>query len=158
MKMFLPPGRPALEPPPAKKDWNHSERVLVYYEASPELNLGEAWGIAYYHYNPPYEDPHWVDFANQREPSLWWPLPEQHDHTCHCGGQVASGGHVTGVPGCLRTMTVAPVRVSLSDDTWSVDGHVITGFTLLQQRGYHQHPCGCYSWSGCSSNSLDPDD
>lgn len=76
-KQFCPPGTPADKPPPKKAGWDHSERCLVYYEASPELGLVENFGIAYYHYNPPFEKAHWVDFAHHdRTPSLWWFLPD----------------------------------------------------------------------------------
>lgn len=65
-------------PPPAKKGWDHSERVLVYYPAAPEMDRTDKWSIAYYHHNPPFEQkPHWVDFNTSRgAPDYWWPLPE----------------------------------------------------------------------------------
>jgi hypothetical protein len=64
-------------PPPKKEGWNHSEQVLVYYEAIPELDLVDKWGIAYYHYNPPFKNkPEWIDFFNpNRVPTYWWELP-----------------------------------------------------------------------------------
>ena len=67
----------ANSPPPAKKGWEHSEQVLVYYEAQPEAGLGGKFGIAYYHYFPPFKDaPEWVDFAHKgRAPKYWWDLP-----------------------------------------------------------------------------------
>lgn len=65
-------------PPPMKKDWNHSEQVLVYYDANPEANISAEWGIAYYHYKPPFgNSPHWVDFRHiDRTPKFWWVLPK----------------------------------------------------------------------------------
>jgi len=64
-------------PPRKKVGWNHSERVLVYYEVDGELNLTDTWGIAYYHYNPPFDEPPgWVDFQHpHRAPTYWWELP-----------------------------------------------------------------------------------
>ena len=61
----------ASEPPPRKEGWDHTEQVLVYYEANLELGLTAKWGIAYYHYNPPFfEEPKWIDFHNHRTPTL----------------------------------------------------------------------------------------
>jgi hypothetical protein len=74
MTTFNPPGFPADQPPLAKQGWDHSERVLVYYEAIPEICL-DAWSIAYYHYKPPFDGPHWTDFRYNRTPACWWPLP-----------------------------------------------------------------------------------
>lgn len=70
----------ANEPPPAKEGWEHSEQVLVYYDIIPELNYGAGFGIAYYHYFPPYKnEPEWVDFSYNgragRVPKYWWTLP-----------------------------------------------------------------------------------
>lgn len=75
-------------PPPPKKGWDHSERVLVYYPADPEMDRTDKWSIAYYHHNPPFEQkPHWVDFNTSRgAPDYWWPLPKlpnnelRHEH------------------------------------------------------------------------------
>jgi hypothetical protein len=50
-------------------------------------------------------------------------------------------------------MTAAPVPAGA--ERWLVDGHEITDFTLRQQRGYFQHPCGCWSTHGDSDTSLD---
>ena len=63
--------------PPKLKGWNHSNRVLVYYEAIPDLNLTNTWSIAYYHYEPPFKDgPEWTDFnVGGRTPKYWWDLP-----------------------------------------------------------------------------------
>lgn len=64
-------------PPRAKKGWNHSEMVLVYYAADPEMDRISKWSIAYYHHSPPFDQkPHWVDFHSSRgAPDYWWPLP-----------------------------------------------------------------------------------
>lgn len=68
----------ASNPPPAKEGWNHSDQVLVFYEVSAELQLANKFGIAYYHYSPPFKgEPCWVDFDNaDREPKYWWKLPK----------------------------------------------------------------------------------
>ena len=65
-------------PPAAKKDWDHSEMVLVYYAADPEMDHTSAWSIAYYHHKPPFDQKsHWVDFSRSwGTPDYWWPLPE----------------------------------------------------------------------------------
>lgn len=65
-------------PPAAKKGWDHSEMVLVYYAADPEMDHTSAWSIAYYHHKPPFnEKPGWVDFSRSwGTPDYWWPLPE----------------------------------------------------------------------------------
>lgn len=80
----------------------------------------------------------------------------KHDHICHCGTGKPTP-HETGKGGCQRFMTDAPMRVPETDDYWEVDGERITYTTLIQQRGYYMHPCGCWSrWPG-SVNSL-PDE
>lgn len=71
-----PAATPASIPPPKKDGWDHSDRVLVHYAASPEGGVGDAYGIAYYHYKPPFDGPHWVDFHSDRTPDKWWPLPK----------------------------------------------------------------------------------
>jgi len=64
----------ATEPPPRYQDWNHSERVLVYYPATERHT--DTYSVAYYHYKPPFEDPGWVDFTvRERTPQYWWYLP-----------------------------------------------------------------------------------
>jgi len=66
----------ASKPPPKKKGWDHSKQVLVYYAACPKERILDKWGIAYYHYNPPFNGPQWVDFDNtDRIPAYWWELP-----------------------------------------------------------------------------------
>lgn len=72
-----PPPCSADNPPPPKKGWNHSEQVLVYYQASDhEAGLSAGYGIAYFHHDPPHAGPKWVDFDNYgRDPLCWWPLP-----------------------------------------------------------------------------------
>lgn len=165
-KKFNPPGTPASSPPPRKEGWDHTEQVTVHYPANPDLGLSEAWGVAYYHYKPAYGKPGWTDFNNSRTPDLWWPLPAEivdHDHTCHCA-YGKSEPHTIGQDGCVRTLVNAPTIISLSTtgdrnyDRWLVDGVDVSWFTLKEQRGYHQHPCGCWSRSPGSFNSVDPDD
>ena len=75
---------PGTERPPMKPGWNHSEEVVVYY--APREHMQESvgrWGIAYFHYAPPFEEnnPHWVNWAERcdgvsRTPTCWWPLSE----------------------------------------------------------------------------------
>ena len=86
-----------------------------------------------------------------------------HDHSCHCGTASPNIGtpHQIGQAGCVRRLVAAPVLLSKGgtdfEDRWLVgdaDGQPITGFTLFQQRGYFQHPCGCWSNSQESSNSI----
>lgn len=80
-------------------------------------------------------------------------------HPCHCGyGKTTP--HETGEDGCVRFVTVPPDPAP--DDPrlgkmWLVTGSVITDFTLRQQRGYSEHPCGCWTTHGESNNSL-PDE
>lgn len=73
------------------------------------------------------------------------------DHQCHCG-TATSTPHNVGENGCLRILTPAPVP--RADNRWFVDGSEITDFTLRQQRGYYQHPCGCWSRCPGSENSI----
>lgn len=75
----------------------------------------------------------------------------EHDHTCHCGTATVTP-HQTGTHGCQRFMTPAPDK--LSGDRWFVDGKIITGYSLREQRGYHQHRCGCWSRHEGSENSI----
>jgi len=66
---------------------------------------------------------------------------------CHCGG--VEGTHKIGDSDCLREEVEKkdnPILADLSGkDRWVVEGHIITGFTLRQQRGYHHH--GNNDWS-----------
>ena len=67
-----------------------------------------------------------------------------HDHKCYCGTSEIFG-HETGQDGCARFMTDAPeIKEGESID-----------YPYKQQRGYHQHPCGCWSRWPCSINSLE---
>jgi hypothetical protein len=62
--------------PKAKKGWDHSERVLVHYDAIPNEKV-EGYGIAYYHYKPPFKEQQcWIDFNDSRTPTHWMPIPE----------------------------------------------------------------------------------
>ena len=70
-------------------------------------------------------------------------LGKPHDHTCHCGTSDAGTAHETGHDGCQRFMTGQP------------DFTIASMYNYTVQRGYHQHPCGCWSrWEG-STNSLE---
>jgi hypothetical protein len=80
-------------------------------------------------------------------------------HECQCGG--IDHPHTISETGCFRYMTESPILAGkhpeLGCDTWKMpdeDG-AITDFTLRQQRGYHQHECGCWSRSEGSFNSVD---
>jgi hypothetical protein len=65
-----------MEPPPAQPNWSHSEQVLVYYEGNPEAQVTDKFGIAYYHYDQPFNGAKWLDFNNYgRRPKYWWTLP-----------------------------------------------------------------------------------
>lgn len=81
-----------------------------------------------------------------------------HDHDCYCGTATHTP-HKTGEHGCVRAMTEAPIpsgtHETLGCPMWEVAGHRITDFSLRQQRGYHQHHCGCWSWSQDSTNSIE---
>ena len=82
----------------------------------------------------------------------------KHDHTCHCGTASATP-HETREQGCVRHMVDTPTLVTQNTDPdanrWLVEGSEITEFSMKQQRGYHKHPCGCWSrWPG-SSKSID---
>lgn len=72
-------------------------------------------------------------------------------HTCNCGTS-DHVPHLIGEDGCIRRMAEAPTPGKHAG--WIVDGFQISDFTLRQQRGYHQHACGCWSWAGTSVNSI----
>lgn len=82
-------------------------------------------------------------------------------HECGCGGVATFPPfHNIGSFGCYRYMTTPPKECgnheTLGCQTWEVEGQVgITDFTLRQQRGYHQHKCGCWSTHGDSFNSIE---
>lgn len=86
--------------------------------------------------------------------------PKQHDHSCHCGTADVTP-HKINTRGCVRFMTAAPepmddLHAELNAvDRWCVDGQEITGYTMRDQRGYFQHPCGCWSRHEGSTNSID---
>jgi hypothetical protein len=71
------------------------------------------------------------------------------EHLCNCGtGKKAP--HRIGEDGCVRFMVAAPIPTS--NNMWLADGEPITAGTLHHQRGYDQHPCGCWScWPGSSN-------
>jgi hypothetical protein len=68
---------------------------------------------------------------------------KKHNHICHCGTSKISGQHKIGQAGCVRFMTEPP------------DLQLASLFTYQEQRGYHQHPCGCWSRYPGSDNSID---
>ena len=65
------------------------------------------------------------------------------NHICNCGTCNSDKPHQIGENGCVRFMTNAP------------DLTKATLFTYIQQRGYYQHPCGCWSRYPGSDNSLE---
>lgn len=65
-----------------------------------------------------------------------------HDCYCDCGKKTP---HIIGEDGCQRVMTEPP------------DYTKATEFTYREQRGYHQHECGCWSRSPDSTNSSEFD-
>jgi hypothetical protein len=74
-----------------------------------------------------------------------------HDHACHCGTELEP--HSTGEGRCVRRIVASPEK--LQNDFWRVDGQEITGYSMREQRGFYQHPCGCWSrWPG-SKNSIE---
>ena len=66
--------------------------------------------------------------------------------------------HYIGDGRCYREVIKHPPprKISCEKDRWLVQGDVITGTTLREQRLYHQHTCG--KWSrpvgGISENSI----
>lgn len=80
-----------------------------------------------------------------------------HDHICHCGTSSVNDGHETASHGCVRRIVESPISKIQPDGSqwWLVGNDLITDFTLRQQRGYWQHPCGCWSTHGDSNNSLE---
>lgn len=64
---------------------------------------------------------------------------------CSCGCTLPPN-HSLGVFECLRERVINnPTKIKVFEDMWFVEGNVITGFTLREQRGYHQHSCGGWS-------------
>jgi len=62
------------ELPPKKENWNHSAQVLLYYENTGDKVSG--LGVGYYHYDPPFSNPMFVDFHHYgRKPSFWAEIP-----------------------------------------------------------------------------------
>lgn len=56
--------------PDAKEGFEHTEQCLVWYQ--PTQDATGNFGIAYYHYNSPYEGAGWIDFAHLgRTPTHW---------------------------------------------------------------------------------------
>lgn len=61
--------------PERKEDWDHSKQVLLWYAGNEKYV--KDYGIGYYHYNPPFSKPGFIDFNNYgRTPTHWIPLPE----------------------------------------------------------------------------------
>jgi hypothetical protein len=59
--------------PNSKEGWTHSDRVLVWYKGD-EYNV-ETYGVAFYNYNPPFNNPGFTDFEHYgRQPTLWTPI------------------------------------------------------------------------------------
>lgn len=65
---------------------------------------------------------------------------------CHCGGITVT--HQIGEKDCFREEVKKednPILVDAVNDRWEVEGGIVTGFTLREQRGYHHH--GNNNWS-----------
>lgn len=73
-------------------------------------------------------------------------------HICYCG-TADHTPHEIGQDGCVRRMEEPPIN--MENGYWRVGMHDITDFTLRQQRGYHQHECGCWSSWKDSVNSIE---
>ena len=66
---------------------------------------------------------------------------------CHCGGGIEVT-HKIGEPDCLREEVEKennPILIDPVKDMWKVEGDIITGHTLRQQRMYAHH--GNNDWS-----------
>lgn len=94
---------------------------------------------------------------NYVEPSVPWPRTCNVPLICCCGG--IHREHRIGDENCFREAVINP-PVKLCNDWWNVEGSDITGYTLREQRLYHQHECGCWSRpkGGGSVNSIEMDD
>ena len=70
--------KPGESLPPKKKGWNHSNQILLHYPGGEDKV--EKYGVGYYHYDPPFTVPQFVDFANYgRIPDLWTPIETPQD-------------------------------------------------------------------------------
>jgi hypothetical protein len=80
----------------------------------------------------------------------------KNDHLCHCGTGESSP-HEISKEGCVRFFVQSPFPVDYDDpeDYWIADGQKVTYYTLIEQRGYYRHPCGCWSRSPGSVNSVE---
>jgi len=67
---------------------------------------------------------------------------EEHNHSCSCGYGTTTP-HELSKDGCCRIIVESPQKQQ--NDYWLVNGSIITGYSLRDQRGYHEHPCGCWS-------------
>lgn len=76
----------------------------------------------------------------------------EHNHNCYCGTATKTP-HATGKDGCERKMVDAPINEGRG--CWTAEGTAMTEFTLREQRGYSQHPCGCWSRWPESKNSIE---
>lgn len=77
-------------------------------------------------------------------------------HECYCG-TATHVPHGIGKSGCQREITSNPDKFGSDLETnspmWLVDGQIITEYTLKFQRGYYEHPCGCWSRFGPDDSS-----
>jgi len=87
----------------------------------------------------------------------------KHDHSCGCGTTKVFP-HNIGENGCQRFMTSAPQPIIQTVEDfrrdgkmWKVREEILTDYSLRHQRGYFQHPCGCWSRWRDSSNSIEMD-
>jgi hypothetical protein len=80
-----------------------------------------------------------------------------HSHACNCCPGVSH--QVEGQDGCRNIMVAAsavPVEYAGGEDKWLLPDGVVTGYVMRNQRGYHKHPCGCWSRSSsCEEDSCE---
>lgn len=58
--------------PDKKPNWEHTEQCLVWY-SSVEGGRTAGYGVAYYHYSPPFRDKgQWIDFAHYGQQPIVW--------------------------------------------------------------------------------------
>ena len=77
-------------------------------------------------------------------------------YECGCGG--LDNIHLLGRSKCYREwVSEKNSPIELSNDRWLLDGVVITGCTLREQRGYYRHSNGVWSMPKDheSKNSLE---
>ena len=83
-------------------------------------------------------------------------------HECTCGAYSGDDSpHLLGISNCANTLCDAPLRAPDRDGmrfwwTSAMDDNPhgpVTEYTLMFQRGFQQHPCGCWS---CFKRKREP--